>query len=350
MITAIIPTRDDDSLSRTVQTLGGKCEILVIDDASVRPVSTGGHGGHVRVIRNEHPVGPAVSRHIGAEEAETEWLMFSDSHMIYPSDWYDIAMDYIKDALESEIWGPIYRQNIIADPFWHDTRLIGGADFFFWRHKDGTFSFCDLVPRRIKHRTDWDVPCLLGGCYFINKRWFLRMGGFQYMTGYGSEEPWLSWNTWLKGGYVKIMGKLIVTHLWQKGKDQHRSMIPAWELNRLVILKRILKREEFAEFITFLPIDGTLLNDVIMRCDGMCAENDALSHNDVCHCFGLQDYGDAIELMRGYWKEIKERCPVCGGRCWLYDGNVGIHPCSRCNRTGSIKPNYVNHSFKVTGL
>lgn len=331
MITAIVAARNDPLLPRTLSYLKPYCpHVVVVDDASTKKLDTTGAD---EVITNSIRLGPAMSRHKGAE-GHSGWLMFCDSHMEFPDGWFDTACQYLDSSAVHELWGAVYRSNVIFDSFWHDTRLVGGADFYFWKHKDLRFSFCDLMPRRPRNEREYDVPMVLGGCYFIHADWFRRMGGFSHMVGYGSEETWMSWNTWLMGGYVRIMGNLQVTHIFQGKTSLPRTFLPECEINRLVVMKRILSPEEYDTYSSWLPVDA--MTKQVVEHTNMAGPVNVLDHRHVSQAFNLQSFTDAIELMAEYESEVRNSCPGCHDRRWLI-GRQMI-PCRQCNPKGLIAP------------
>lgn len=342
-ITPVIATRNDPLLGQTLRSImqGFSGRIIVIDDCSDKPLDQVDPHSNIVIWRNQHRLGPGPSRHLGASHVFEGWLMFCDSHMEFPANWYEIASDMLASSDVCEIWGAVYRQNFIDNSFWHDTHLIGGADFYWWRHHDLRFTFIDLLPRRILNRVEYDVPVLLGGCYFIHTEWFRKVGGFSTMMGYGSEEPWMAWNTHLLGGRVKIMGNLTATHIWTRGTGMRKPMIPEWEINRLMIAKRVLNHDEYDEFCSWLPVSPTIKQQVEMIADSspklFTREFDVLSHAEVEQAYRLQTFDEVIWLMKDYHDRIETMCPMCKNRQWMINGR-SLVPCQRCNAKGVIAP------------
>lgn len=310
LLTIVIATRNDPMLRATITSLDYRAPIIVVDDASDKPIGdnqTGGWEG-LRVIRNESRLGPGPSRNLGAMAVLEGWIMFCDSHMVFPKGWYAQAETYLLASRNEEIWGPVYHSDIIFDSFWHDSHRIAGADFFFWRHniETGKFSFMDLLPRRVQSGFSFHVPCLLGGCYFVHSSWFDKMQGYNALIGYGCEEQWLSLSTWLMGGAVNIMGHLEVTHLFQKVTNTKRPFIPEWESNRIAVLKRILTPDRFEDFLSWLPIAQTTKDEVDSRCGWISRTGDIATIDNVTRVFGLQKFDEAMELMQQHKKDF---CP-----------------------------------------
>lgn len=333
MISVIIPTRNDPLLHQTVESLThseGEFEIIVVDDA-------GGPWNWPdvdQVIRNEYRLGPALARQKGAEAATGDWLMFSDSHMSYNQGWFDVVQSEIANQPPETVFCSTYLADTILDPFWHDTHAIGGADFYWWRHTDHTFSFADLSPRR---PIPGLVPCVLGACYVVNRDFFNRIGGFKFMTGYGSEELWLSLAAWATGGRVVCLDNLRVIHRTAASappkKVQSRILMPESELNRLAVLRRILPEKLYCEFLSWLPLPD-FVKALVLEPPAKIGsfKNIRLLSGD----FGLQTFEEALELMKIYHaKRQQQPCDQCGepnGTLHTMEGATGAHvfACRKC--------------------
>jgi hypothetical protein len=124
------------------------------------------------------------------------------------------------------------------------------------------------------------------------------------MTGYGSEETWLSWNSWMTGGEVSVIGQLSVTHRYQGRVRRGHNLLPQHELNRLAVLRRILTEDQYGEFCSWLPIDANIKAQVqlidLSHCDetGTRLAAKRVGHPEICQQFGLQTFEEAIELMQ----------------------------------------------------
>lgn len=350
-LTVIIATRNDPLLEATVDSLmkGGFDPtdqdgdgLIIIDDCSDEPIII----PQAVVIRNQHRLGPGPSRQRGADLVDSlagqaagsgsDWLMFCDSHMQFPNNWREIVERHLKASDVSEVWGSTYLSNRIWSSMWHDTIRVGGADFYWWKHREDKFSFCDLSPRRIKNELVYDVPAVLGGCYFIHSSWFKRIGGFSQMIGYGSEEPWLSWCTWLQGGQVRIMGNLPVVHIDQSMHEQVKPYLPEWEINKLLVLKRILSELEYSQFCSWLPVNSQA-KQMVDAVNVAPKYDDVLDHRHVSMAFGLQTYDEAIGLMREHYDDQQKLCRQCHDRRWLMPSWDLLIPCSLCNSDGQLK-------------
>ena len=315
-ISVVIPTLNDPLLHQTVASLknaGGSFEIIVVDDA-----------GEPRnwpdvdlVLKNEHRLGPALSRQKGADAAKADWLMFSDGHMSYNSKWFDAAKEVLWTENEADVFCSVYLADKILDSFWHDTHAIGGADFYWWRHTKHAFSFADISPRRSPQGVvpKGLVPCVLGACYFVNRQWFQKIGGFKFMFGYGSEEIWLSLASWVSGGSVHCLRGLRVIHCTAAAADANtpraKQILPELEVNRLAVLRRIMPATEYSQFLSWLPISTTIKNSIWPPNKPLDGDFDRI--NFMSKLFGLQKFSEALELMQKWHEQSAHRhCDVCG--------------------------------------
>ena len=63
---------------------------------------------------------------------------------------------------------------------------------------------------------DYEIPCLMGACYFMHKDWFRHIGGLWGNKFWGSEEPFLSLKTWLAGGEIRLAKTVRVGHQFRE--------------------------------------------------------------------------------------------------------------------------------------
>jgi hypothetical protein len=91
-VSVVIPTRDRPELALraarcAVHQRGVAVEVIVVDDASVRPVRDRGYvDERVRVLRNDSPRGVAGARNRGLAEARGAWVAFLDDDDLWSPD------------------------------------------------------------------------------------------------------------------------------------------------------------------------------------------------------------------------------------------------------------------------
>ncbi len=60
------------------------------------------------------------------------------------------------------------------------------------------------------------IPCVLGACYAMSKRYWLYLRGLAGLHTYGCDETYLSLKTWLEGGICLLMKNIKVGHIFRK--------------------------------------------------------------------------------------------------------------------------------------
>jgi glycosyltransferase involved in cell wall biosynthesis len=83
-LSVIVPVRDgggafERCLSALRDSVGGDCELIVVDDGSVDDSGAKARAAGARVILSPRPRGPAAARNLGAQSARGEWLLFVDA-------------------------------------------------------------------------------------------------------------------------------------------------------------------------------------------------------------------------------------------------------------------------------
>lgn len=257
-------------------------EIVVIDDASDVPVKL--EDKNVLLLRNKARLGPGHSRHIGAEHATSEHILLLDSHMTFESGWLEKAVARITlpnrenvvhcgscvglDATDLHLeeynrhtpWSEVQigRRRVVIDGQLcakvsesEYTPLIGGkpAGIFQIRSQD------ELVLLQATHRylgaklnlygkngnsgefqvfegiwaddppgnlDDYELSCLMGACYFFNKKWFFHIGGLKANRQWGCEEPYLALKTYLAGGSIRMMKGVRIGHKFHHNSTPYR--------------------------------------------------------------------------------------------------------------------------------
>lgn len=87
-VTVIIPVKDDPRLTRLLAALTAehpRLPVIVIDDGSRIPVEAPG----ARVLRHDHPRGPAAARNAGIAAATTGWVALLDADTVPEPGWLE---------------------------------------------------------------------------------------------------------------------------------------------------------------------------------------------------------------------------------------------------------------------
>ena len=311
-LSIVIPVHNDPDLADTLislvsnstvaKTIKHNWRVIVVDDGSTPPATIDPDLARlVTLIRLDQQRGPAVARQIGAAQSTGEWLLFLDSHMRFAPNWDIQICRYTDEILRpNDAACAVYRSNVIFNSFWHDTHRIGGADFFLWKHQveegQSTYSFADLLPRRATNQFGV-IPCVIGASYLVSRKWFMSIGGYTGLVGYGCEEQMLSLGTWLNGGTVQLMGDLDVTHVYQGKQPRYQQgMFNSIIANRLRVLASILTEQQFASFYHLLPVADISAYGKVSRMPWQRVMN----YDELAEKFGLQSYREATDLMAEY--------------------------------------------------
>ncbi|MGV9712945.1 mycofactocin biosynthesis glycosyltransferase MftF [Gordonia sp. NPDC003424] len=95
-VTIVVPVRGNQAgVDRLLAAVAGTSPVIVVDDASVQPITAAGDG--VRVIRFDENRGPSAARNAGAAAATTEFVAFLDSDVVPPADWLTMLLAHFSD-------------------------------------------------------------------------------------------------------------------------------------------------------------------------------------------------------------------------------------------------------------
>ncbi len=182
------------SLENTVKTIRQTQDyhhqIILVDDGN----STKLHGELVEkygceLIRNEINLGVGPSRDLGASVAKHNFLAFFDGHVIVENGW-DIEVRNRLLTRPNSIVSPLVK------PLIGEAARFGGA----WC-RTGDDKLFDLELAREPAEM---VPSCYGGAFFVRKKWFDYLRGFNGLVQHGHEEAYLSAKSYGAGGNVSI--------------------------------------------------------------------------------------------------------------------------------------------------
>jgi glycosyltransferase involved in cell wall biosynthesis len=209
MLSVIIPYRNEEMLSFTVQrlhdTIRVPYEIITVDDGSDIPVALPTGVKHIRFQKN---LGAQLARHVGIEAARYDTVLVIDAHMnFWNNDWSRRLVDYsvahpthvgcaitlglAPDRMEMEkARGRHFGAHIVAKDIHHDPR---------WHYVSARRI---LVDKWNKNHTPGEVGCILGGAYFMSRKWYLEtlLAPWAELRGWGFLEANISIPNYLLGG------------------------------------------------------------------------------------------------------------------------------------------------------
>jgi hypothetical protein len=94
-----------------------------------------------------------------------------------------------------------------------------------------------------------EIPCVLGACYSMSKRYWDYIKGLSMLRYYGADEAYLSLKVWLEGGRCLLIGDVVAGHLFRTVEQRPYD---AWNIdmvyNKLLIAETVLP-EKYARFL-----------------------------------------------------------------------------------------------------
>jgi glycosyltransferase involved in cell wall biosynthesis len=218
-ISIVIPVlNDQEEANNTVRsiretTVGHNIEIIVIDDASDIPLKL--EDAQVKLVRFNTRRGAGEARHHGALLAQTNKLLFIDAHMRFTSGWLDNALNNMAGRPYTLWCGVCLGLNKSNMDINKPMGEYNGADLVF--HNDKTSQVFEGVWTPLREEEgNYQIPCIMGACYFMHRDWFFYIRGLETNRMWGYEEPFLSIKTWLAGGEVRLMRDVRIGHQFRE--------------------------------------------------------------------------------------------------------------------------------------
>ena len=221
-LTAIIPFLNEGAeIERTVasirDTAGNAVDILLINDCSQDDTD-------YEAVANEYNAnyhynterqGVARSRDIGVELCEAPYFILFDGHMrFYHNNWWNAVTEALDNNDRAVYCLKCYPLNEQFEPVIVES--IGASINFYedakWKILDAEWKYIDNVPGEPLV----PIPCVLGACYAMSKRYWQYLKGLTGLRIYGSDEAYLSLKTWLEGGKCILMKEIHVGHIFRK--------------------------------------------------------------------------------------------------------------------------------------
>ncbi len=235
-------------------------KIIAVDDCSTEEIKDITGFENVRYIRNSKRLGSHVSRHLGIMMADTPYVLSIDAHMrFYKDNWCSKIIAALKKEPES-VFGVVCgillkddQNKLYSPPSGKDKGYGANMEL---KSADKVVS----VPAKeifapkwySSPRSDNLLPCLLGACYGISKKFYEKIKGFEGLKIWGSTEAYLSLKVWMAGGSCKLLRSVEVGHIFKKKK--HFTLPPHFSLyNKLFILKTLCPPPLEAKIKSWIP-------------------------------------------------------------------------------------------------
>lgn len=232
MLSIIITSLNENNyiLNKTIESIYLACpvneiEVIVIDDFSNYPVII--NNKNVLLHRNPFRLGVANSRHVGATFAKNKWLLFTDSHMVFHSDFYRNFLEYERTSTDKTMYNGTCL-GIWEDKFDYSTMNLDklphyyGARLSFYDEKDKQILEGKWITEK-KNEDNYEISCLMGAIYFVQKKHFFHIRGLSDLKMWGSDEPNLSLKTLLSGGEIRQLKKVKAAHIFRKSAPYSTS-------------------------------------------------------------------------------------------------------------------------------
>jgi glycosyltransferase involved in cell wall biosynthesis len=209
MLSVVVPYRNEDMLSFTVQrlheTIRVPYEIITIDDSSDQPVEI---PAGVKNIRIDEPTGVDFARHTGIDAARYDTVLVIDAHMnFWDDDWSERLIDY-------NVNHPTHVGCVVTLGLEYGRLEMEKAH--------GRYFGAHIIPAEIVDESNlhyvfarrvlvdkWNTTCkpgeigsVLGGAYFMSRRWYLEtlLSPWEELRGWGFSEANISIPNFLMGG------------------------------------------------------------------------------------------------------------------------------------------------------
>ena len=258
-LSIVIPTLNDaEETNKTIesiyQTSPYDVDVIVIDDGS--EVLFAPKDSRVRVFRFDERKGAGQSRHFGAQQATSKYLLFIDSHMRFVDGWLDNALAKMKDTPTTLWCGACLGLDESHMDVHNPVGVYTGADLVLYAEKNGTI-FDGVWKAEVKDKDDYEISCVMGACYFMHRDWYFYIKGLEQTMMWGSEEPILSLKTWLAGGEVRLMKSVRIGHKF-RNVASYTTNVSHIHYNKLAYMYMILPTDLYEKLKTKFNQDGNL--------------------------------------------------------------------------------------------
>lgn len=164
-LSVIVPVRDGGTafercLSALGASMGGECELIVVDDGSVDGSGARAGEAGARVVRSPGSRGPGAARNLGARSARGEWLLFVDADC-------EVHPHTVATALAAAQGGDHERLDAVFGSYDDDPDAAG----LVARYKN-------LYHHYVHQRSAASATSFWAGCGAVRRSAFLAIGGF----------------------------------------------------------------------------------------------------------------------------------------------------------------------------
>lgn len=257
LLSIVITSLNEDptTLNNTVSSIrdtSNNVEIIVVDDASDNIVSV--NDKETIVTRNSERIGCAPSRHKGASLAKNKYLLFTDSHMVFSSGWYDHFTKRIENEKENVVFCGMClgldKNHLTLDK--HRGKYCG-ARLSLYEEKENQVLEGKWISE--KSEEEYEISCMMGAIYIINKNYFFKLRGLSDLKMWGSDEPCLALKILQSGGKMLLVKGISAGHIF-RDEAPYATNLSYLIYNKIRMAKTMLPDELGNKLINKLPKDG----------------------------------------------------------------------------------------------
>ena len=220
-LTAIIPFLNEGTeIERTVasirETAGEQVEIMLINDCSEDGTDYESVARQYSALYccNSERNGVARSRDRGVDICQTPYFILFDGHMrFYHNNWWNVVTEALNENDRAVYCLKCFP---LDDQFrLKDINSMGASINMEENSKGGIL---DPQWRYVDHTPEVrliQIPCVLGACYALSKRYWQYLKGLTGLLTYGCDEACLSLKTWMEGGKCLLMKEINVGHIYR---------------------------------------------------------------------------------------------------------------------------------------
>jgi glycosyltransferase involved in cell wall biosynthesis len=294
IITALNETQEElETTIKTIRNYSWNVEIIIVDDYSDIPVKVS--DPTVKIYRNPKRVGCAPSRTLGASKASNKYLLFTDSHMVFHPNWYNAFLEYSINQPENAVFCGVCLglDNENKDIYKHKGKY-SGARLALWEEKENQVMEGKWIPE--KNGDLYEISCLMGALYFINREYFNELRGLSELKMWGSDEPCLSLKVLLSGGKILLAKNIQAGHIF-RNTAPYRTNMSFLVYNKIRMAKTLLPDDLAQKLIDKLPRDGDYYEamrmvenerNIIEECKKYYKSIFSTDIHDICKKFNIQ--------------------------------------------------------------
>lgn len=225
-LSIIIASRDEgneiyETIKAIKESIDIEYEIIVVDDCSKEPVKN----EDAKIYRNNIPIGFHKSIDQGVQFAQFSYIaIFNPRMRFFTKNWASKMIGYLDQYPKSLLCttSAVLRFDDKEKPEGYRY----GADIYL--HGTWNDNYLGWCPRWRKAQKEkiYDIPCVQGANYFIKRKVWNKIRGFEGLSGYGGALVFLSLKVWLMGYSVKIAKDVKIGNIYYRENE-----LKPWPLN-----------------------------------------------------------------------------------------------------------------------